>query len=146
MHGVLLYLPGFLILKAARQSYIASLLFAPPITLAIYGVFEIVLSRRACSAHGRPSRCRSSSCWLWCLPPSSSSVVTSVRTSVREIRRRHSDYEKDKTNPKRMTSLYAFYEISDWEGIDSVTDETPGFTPILSEGDMRLYKISAQCQ
>ena len=45
-----------------------------------------------------------------------------------------------------MTSLYAFYEISDWEGIDSVTDETPGFTPILSEGDMRLYKISAQCQ
>ena len=57
-----------------------------------------------------------------------------------------SDYEKDKTNPKRMTSLYAFYEISDWEGIDSVTDETPGFTPILSEGDMRLYKISAQCQ
>ena len=43
--GVLLYLPGFLILKAARQSYIASLLFAPPITLAIYGVFEIVLSK-----------------------------------------------------------------------------------------------------
>ena len=28
-----------------------------------------------------------------------------------------------------------------WQGIISVKDETPGFEPILSKGDMRLYKI-----
>lgn len=29
----------------------------------------------------------------------------------------------------------------DWKGIDAVRDDTPGFTILLSEGDMRLYKI-----
>lgn len=33
------------------------------------------------------------------------------------------------------------YEDADWEGIETINDETPGFTPVLSEGDMRLYRI-----
>lgn len=26
-----------------------------------------------------------------------------------------------------------------WLGISGISDETPGFMPVLSEGDMRLY-------
>ena len=28
-----------------------------------------------------------------------------------------------------------------WKGIDSITDDTPGFSVVLSDGDMRLYRI-----
>lgn len=35
------------------------------------------------------------------------------------------------------------YKEEDWEGIEAINDETPGFTPVLSEGDMRLYRIDA---
>lgn len=35
------------------------------------------------------------------------------------------------------------YKDADWEGIEAINDETPGFTPVLSEGDMRLYRIDA---
>ena len=30
-----------------------------------------------------------------------------------------------------------------WQGISDIDDATPGFTPVLSEGDMRLYRIDA---
>ena len=30
-----------------------------------------------------------------------------------------------------------------WQGISDIDDTTPGFTPVLSEGDMRLYRIDA---
>lgn len=33
------------------------------------------------------------------------------------------------------------YDPQQWVGIDSINDSTDGFTPILSEGDMRLYAI-----
>ena len=28
-----------------------------------------------------------------------------------------------------------------WSGIDAITDDTPGFKLVLSDGDMRLYEI-----
>lgn len=28
-----------------------------------------------------------------------------------------------------------------WDGINNITDDTPGLEPVLAEGDMRLYKI-----
>ena len=31
--------------------------------------------------------------------------------------------------------------VEEWAGIDGVRDDTPGFEVVLSEGDMRLYKI-----
>lgn len=34
------------------------------------------------------------------------------------------------------------YEAAKWAGVESVTPETPGFTLLLSEGDMRLYEIN----
>lgn len=43
-----------------------------------------------------------------------------------------------------LESRYLFsYYVDQWTGIDSVTDETPGFEVVLSEGDMRLYRITA---
>lgn len=33
------------------------------------------------------------------------------------------------------------YKEEDWVGIESITQDTPGFTLVLSEGDMRLYQI-----
>lgn len=33
--------------------------------------------------------------------------------------------------------------LKDWKGVTAVTDETPGFEIVLSEGDMRLYRIVA---
>lgn len=33
------------------------------------------------------------------------------------------------------------YEEREWFGVDRVTDDTPGFEVVLSEGDMRLYRI-----
>lgn len=35
------------------------------------------------------------------------------------------------------------FDKSLWLGISGISDETPGFTPVLSEGDMRLYRIDA---
>lgn len=34
------------------------------------------------------------------------------------------------------------YDPGNWQGVDLVDDLTPGFEVVLSEGDMRLYKIS----
>lgn len=33
------------------------------------------------------------------------------------------------------------YEVKEWSGINDIRDDTPGFTLLLSEGDMRLYQI-----
>ena len=48
---------------------------------------------------------------------------------------------KNQEYPTRSYSISYFPE--EWAGIDAVNDDTPGFTPILSEGDMRLYRIDA---
>lgn len=35
------------------------------------------------------------------------------------------------------------YEEEKWKGVESITPDTPGFTLLLSEGDMRLYEIDS---
>lgn len=40
-----------------------------------------------------------------------------------------------------VASWPAFNE-GDWAGIDRISDNTPGFTAVLSEGNMRLYQIN----
>ncbi len=34
-----------------------------------------------------------------------------------------------------------YFDPSEWKGILDITDDTPGFTCLLSDGDMRLYQI-----
>ncbi len=36
------------------------------------------------------------------------------------------------------------YDSSDWDGIDTITNETPGFTMILEEDGMKLFSINDQ--
>lgn len=36
---------------------------------------------------------------------------------------------------------YGYYNPDDWDGLNSITDSTPGLKLLLSEGDMRLYEI-----
>jgi hypothetical protein len=42
-----------------------------------------------------------------------------------------------------LNKLPQFYESRKfkWKGIDRIDDNTPGFTVVLSDGDMRLYRI-----
>lgn len=47
--------------------------------------------------------------------------------------------EKSSQNP---TVDSARYKEENWAGIESITEETPGFELLLSEGDMRLYEIT----
>lgn len=56
-----------------------------------------------------------------------------------------SDYSTDSKNAKISTSMYAHYILSDWRGIDHVGDRTPGFSIVMSEGPMRLFKINKTC-
>lgn len=56
-----------------------------------------------------------------------------------------SDYKVDESDSNYMKSMYASYEIKKWKGIDKVNDKTPGFKSILAQGNMRLYKITADC-
>ena len=44
---------------------------------------------------------------------------------------------------ERMKELFFLYDPAVWEGIEGVVDETPGFEMVLSEGDMRLYRIAS---
>ncbi|MDO4182771.1 MAG: hypothetical protein Q4E12_04095 [Coriobacteriia bacterium] len=39
--------------------------------------------------------------------------------------------------------LWTKNTATSWYGLDAITDETPGFEVVLSEGDMRLYRIQA---
>lgn len=39
--------------------------------------------------------------------------------------------------------FYLYYDPTDWSGLLSIKEDTPGFTLLLSEGDMRLYQIDS---
>ena len=43
---------------------------------------------------------------------------------------------------KWLSTYYDSY-VPYWDGLNKVTDETPGYELILADGDMRLYKITA---
>lgn len=53
------------------------------------------------------------------------------------------DYKPDPDDKAKVISDYASYKKRDWRGIDAVHDGTPGFTPVLQQGVMRLYRIDS---
>ncbi|MEC4175703.1 DUF6541 family protein [Adlercreutzia sp. R7] len=63
-----------------------------------------------------------------------------VRKAVREFDVKYvlqlDHGEADAASPHIFT-----YDANHWRGINAITDETPGFEVVLSEGDMRLYRI-----
>ena len=63
-----------------------------------------------------------------------------VRDAVEKIGARYVMLLDDKSCDDR-TVVKLRYKEEDWVGIESITQDTPGFTLVLSEGDMRLYQI-----
>lgn len=45
-------------------------------------------------------------------------------------------------NPDEFRINYVNYDATDWIGINSINEDTPGFTLVLKEKDMRLYYIN----
>ena len=52
-----------------------------------------------------------------------------------------SDYTTNSEDPTKMTRCNASYIKSSWHGIDAINDDSSGFTKVLEQGDMRLYRI-----
>lgn len=53
------------------------------------------------------------------------------------------DQGTDSCSPRERRYLFSFEGGWDWQGILSITDETPGFEVVLAQDDMRLYRITA---
>lgn len=47
----------------------------------------------------------------------------------------------DQGNTEEQAKRHGSYAEPDWIGIESITDDTPGFEPVLADDDMRLYRI-----
>lgn len=66
-----------------------------------------------------------------------------VQQAVSEIDARYVlllDIGGERTESRRYLDNSVVYPV-EWDGIDGIDDETPGFKTLLSEGDMRLYEI-----
>lgn len=45
------------------------------------------------------------------------------------------------TDSNDLNRILPVYKESEWEGLNTVTEDTPGFTLLLAKDDMRLYRI-----
>ena len=54
----------------------------------------------------------------------------------------HYVLQLDKDNVEEQPTRHGGYHEGQWTGISSIDDDTPGFTLVLSDDDMRLYKIN----
>lgn len=63
-----------------------------------------------------------------------------VREAVEKTGARYVMLLDEKSYDDRTVVKFRYKE-EDWVGIESITQDTPGFTLVLSEGDMRLYRI-----
>lgn len=63
-----------------------------------------------------------------------------VRRVVDEIDARYVLMLDERSGEDR-TTLKLRYKEENWQGIESINEQTPGFDLLLSEGDMRLYEI-----
>lgn len=68
----------------------------------------------------------------------------SVRAAVSDIGARYV-LQLDQGQPGIPREYLFTYENGEkWQGIDAIRDETPGFEVVLADGDMRLYRITAE--
>lgn len=64
-----------------------------------------------------------------------------VRSVVDEIGAEYVLQLDQPTGDEELSTLSPFTKRESWEGVDAITDETPGFELVLSDRDMRLYRI-----
>lgn len=65
----------------------------------------------------------------------------SVRQAVADVNAQYVmllDYGGEITADRHT---YGYYDPGEWKGFNQIADDTPGFEVVLSEGDMRLYRI-----
>ena len=53
------------------------------------------------------------------------------------------DQGGDSYSLRERRYLFTYSDGQNWQGILSITDETPGFEVVLAQDDMRLYRITA---
>lgn len=68
------------------------------------------------------------------------STSEEVQQAIRNLDARYVLILDDVSGTNRTTSQLR-YSPENWKGIESIDDQTPGFTLVLSEDDMRLYEI-----
>lgn len=72
------------------------------------------------------------------------STIATDRNVRESVARTNAQYvmilDRDESS---LESSYSTYSSVDWRGINSIGDDTSGFEMVLSEGDMRLYRITA---
>ena len=64
-------------------------------------------------------------------------VKTAVRSTGAEYLIQLDQGDTEAREPYPFT-----YDPDDWRGIDAIDDNTDGFEVVLSDGDMRLYRIT----
>ena len=68
------------------------------------------------------------------------STSNEVQQTLRELDARYLLLlDTPRTEESAVTSMR--YNPDDWQGIESINENTPGFKLLLSEGDMQLYEI-----
>lgn len=102
-----------------------------------YGIDGINTYFRRSSSNGRDGAAASEALRTKLCDISSSEEV---RKLVEELDARYVLMLDESTGDDRTTTGLR-YKAENWHGIESINEETPGFTLVLSEGDMRLYEI-----
>ena len=62
-----------------------------------------------------------------------------VRNTAKEL---DVHYVLQLENPASSGVIGDNYKMGTFRGVSEITDDTPGFEVVLSEGNMRLYKIT----
>ena len=82
-----------------------------------------------------------------CLHARELATDPAVRVAIDEVDAAYVLQLDQGAGPQDMNEKGSFYlngyGKESWEGINLINDETPGFTPVLAEGDMRLYRVEA---
>lgn len=66
-----------------------------------------------------------------------------VQKAVKSINAKYVLVLDDSFDGQGGIKYFSFYKRKEWEGIHKITESTPGFEPVLIDGNMRLYRITA---
>lgn len=106
-------------------------------SMMAYGLSDLPIYYRSISGYGRNGETEDSALLRERFSAlASSDEVQAILDSI------SADYVLVLENDaERMALFYPTYEQGAWDGFESITDSTPGLELVLSDGEMKLYKI-----
>lgn len=107
-----------------------------------YGVDELRVYYRYLRTYGEDNETRESRAIRTGLSEIASN--DEVRSAVESIGAEYLLLLDRKGSPGERRFLFTYEEGRKWTGVESVRDDTPGFEVVLSDDDMRLYRIDAR--